>query len=62
MIGYQMYDFVSAALLKRKERALRLGMPAPTVRKTFQRDYKVNEISEFINANCKTVKGLLIYS
>lgn len=30
MIGYQMYDFVSAALLKRKERALRLGMPAPS--------------------------------
>lgn len=49
--------------VQRKQRAFRLGKPAPTVRKTFQkRIYKVNEVSEFINVNCKTVKGLLIYS
>lgn len=32
------------------------------VRRAIQRNHRVNEVSEFININCKTIKGLLIYS
>lgn len=47
--------------MKRKE-SCQTRKACPVAREAFQKKEKVNEVSEFININCKTVKSLLIYS